>query len=271
MIYNRKNIKLGLLFLLVALIVAACGPAGPGDEFMTTDSGLRYKINEAGDGPKPETGEVVSVHYTGYLDDGTEFDSSVGSEPFTFALGRGLVIPGWDEGIALLSVGDKATLVIPPELAYGAAGAGGGIIPPDATLTFDVELLEIKAGSPASPTDISEDDYTTTESGLQYFDMTEGDGTVAETGKVVSVHYTGWLTDGTKFDSSLDRGTPFTFQLGAGSVIAGWDEGVVGMKVGGSRQLLIPADLAYGETGAGGGAIPPGASLLFEIELLDVQ
>lgn len=270
MIYIKKNIKLGLLFLFVALIVAACGPAS-GDGYMTTDSGLQYKINEAGDGPKPEPGEVVVVHYTGFLEDGTEFDSSVGSEPFSFALGQGLVIPGWDEGIALLNVGDKATLILPPELGYGAQGAGGGIIPPDATLTFEVELIDIKPGSPEAPSEVSADDYTTTESGLQYIDLVEGDGDVAESGQQVSVHYTGWLTDGTKFDSSLDRGSPFNFQLGAGSVIAGWDEGVAGMKVGGSRQLLIPSDLAYGETGAGGGIIPPGASLIFEVELLAVQ
>jgi FKBP-type peptidyl-prolyl cis-trans isomerase len=101
--------------------------------------------------------------------------------------------------------------------------------------------------------------------------MVEGDGPEAETGQQVTVHYTGWLLDGTKFDSSLDRGAPFSFLLGSGGVIAGWDEGVAGMKVGGSRQLLIPADLAYGETGAGGGAIPPGATLLFEVELLEIQ
>jgi peptidylprolyl isomerase len=269
-IHIQKNIKLGLLFMLVALIVAACGPAS-GDGFMTTDSGLEYKINEEGDGRKPEPGEIVSVHYTGFLEDGTEFDSSVGRDPFSFPLGQGMVIPGWDEGIALLNVGDKATLIIPPELAYGSQGAGGGIIPPDATLTFDVELVDISEGSPDSPEEVSEGDYTTTDTGLEYYEVVEGEGPEALPGQQVSVHYTGWLEDGTKFDSSLDRGSPFVFQLGAGSVIAGWDEGVAGMKVGGVRQLRIPSDLGYGDAGAGGGAIPPGATLIFDVELLDVQ
>lgn len=100
-------------------------------------------------------------------------------------------------------------------------------------------------------------------------DLEVGTGAEAKTGDSVKVHYTGTLTDGTKFDSSLDRGTPFEFTLGAGDVIKGWDQGVVGMKVGGKRQLTIPPDLAYGERGAGG-IIPPNATLIFEIELLEV-
>jgi len=93
---------------------------------------------------------------------------------------------------------------------------------------------------------------------------------VAETGKTVKVHYTGTLTDGTKFDSSLDRGEPFSFQLGAGQVIRGWDEGVKGMRVGGKRKLTIPPDMGYGAAGAPP-KIPPNATLMFEIELLEVQ
>lgn len=101
-------------------------------------------------------------------------------------------------------------------------------------------------------------------------DLLVGTGDEAVSGKKVTVHYTGTLTDGTKFDSSLDRGTPFTFNLGAGEVIKGWDQGVAGMKVGGKRKLTIPPSLAYGETGAGD-AIPPNATLIFEVELLKVE
>ena len=107
----------------------------------------------------------------------------------------------------------------------------------------------------------------TTPSGLQYTDLTVGAGDPAQPGSTVSVHYTGWLLDGTKFDSSVDRATPFEFVLGRGMVIAGWDEGVSTMNIGGKRELIIPPNLAYGDRGAGG-VIPPGATLKFEVELL---
>ena len=109
----------------------------------------------------------------------------------------------------------------------------------------------------------------TTASGLIIEDLTVGDGAEAKAGQYVSVHYTGWLTDGTKFDSSKDRNDPFEFGLGARQVISGWDEGVQGMKVGGTRVLTIPAALGYGARGAGG-VIPPNATLVFEVELLAV-
>lgn len=110
----------------------------------------------------------------------------------------------------------------------------------------------------------------TTDSGLQYDDLQEGTGTAAKSGDSVEVHYTGWLKDGTKFDSSHDRHSPFVFPLGAGRVIKGWDEGVAGMKPGGKRKLIIPADLGYGSRGAGS-AIPPNAELTFEVELLKIK
>ena len=110
----------------------------------------------------------------------------------------------------------------------------------------------------------------TTSTGLKYVDLKVGEGPEAAPGQTVEVHYTGWLENGTKFDSSLDRQEPFTFRLGAGEVIDGWDQGVAGMKVGGKRKLTIPPDLGYGDQGAGG-AIPPGATLIFEVELLGVQ
>jgi FKBP-type peptidyl-prolyl cis-trans isomerase len=114
-------------------------------------------------------------------------------------------------------------------------------------------------------------DGVKTESGLQYWDITEGTGKVAKEGDGVRVHYTGWLTTGKKFDSSVDAGRPFTFVLGNGEVIKGWDEGVAGMKVGGKRQLRIPADLGYGENGTPDGTIPPNSTLIFDVRLLSVQ
>jgi FKBP-type peptidyl-prolyl cis-trans isomerase len=111
---------------------------------------------------------------------------------------------------------------------------------------------------------------TKTADGLEYWDIKVGTGATAAAGQSVKVHYTGWLTNGKKFDSSVDRGDPFTFNLGAGQVIKGWDEGVAGMKVGGKRQLRIPSDLAYGPNGRPP-VIPPSATLIFDVELLGVQ
>ena len=113
-------------------------------------------------------------------------------------------------------------------------------------------------------------ELTTTESGLQYRDLVVGTGEEARIGATAVVHYTGWLEDGTKFDSSVDRGVPFEFVIGRGQVIKGWDEGVGSMNVGGKRELIIPPDLAYGDRGAGS-AIPPGATLKFEVELIELR
>ncbi len=121
-------------------------------------------------------------------------------------------------------------------------------------------------GPPAVP-----GDPVTTGSGLQYIDIVQGSGDSPEPTQTVVVNYTGWLEDGTKFDSSLDRGTPFSFQIGVGRVIPGWDEGLATMQVGGKRRLIIPPGLGYGDTGTGGGLIPPNATLIFDVELLEVR
>lgn len=124
------------------------------------------------------------------------------------------------------------------------------------------------ASPPALPQDVAASDYQTTQSGLQIYDFSEGSGEMAETGDRVTVNYTGWLrSDSTRFDSSIGRG-PFEFQIG-GRVIDGWNEGVQGMQVGGERQLVIPPELAYGASGTG--PIPPNATLIFEIEMLEIQ
>jgi FKBP-type peptidyl-prolyl cis-trans isomerase FkpA len=138
-------------------------------------------------------------------------------------------------------------------------------------LTVIVALAAIACSQPAaSQPSTSAAKEITMADGLKVTDDQVGTGAEAQPGKTVSVHYTGWLLDGTKFDSSRDRNQPFSFPLGGGQVIKGWDEGVAGMKVGGKRTLVIPPDLGYGARGAGG-VIPPNATLKFEVELLSVN
>jgi len=137
-----------------------------------------------------------------------------------------------------------------------------------------VLALAILAAMPLERSDAATNQVIEMPNGLKYTDTKAGDGATAASGNKVSVHYTGWLYNngakGAKFDSSVDRGQPFQFTLGAHQVIAGWDEGVVGMKVGGKRTLIIPPELGYGARGAGG-VIPPNATLMFDVELLGVQ
>lgn len=218
----------------------------------TTASGLRYEEIEVGTGPLPQRGQIVQVHYTGRLTNGKKFDSSYDrGEPIEFKLGVGQVIKGWDEGLSTMRVGGKRKLMIPPDLGYGTRGVGN-VIPPNAELVFDVHLVGIRGTE------------------LQITEIEEGTGAQPRMGETVQVHYTGWLANGTKFDSSYDRGEPLEFILGVGQVIAGWDQGIATMKVGGKRKLTIPPELAYGKQGYPG-VIPPNAVLTFEVHLVGVR
>ena len=167
----------------------------------------------------------------------------------------------------------RKTVLIPAILALLALATG-----PDAMAQDNPSVVATPNTTPsaaASPTPAAKKkkagaDVITTPSGLKYQVLKRGQGSFAMKGETVSVHYTGWLTNGTKFDSSVDRGQPFQFTLGAGQVIQGWDIGVTGMRVGEKRKLTIPADLGYGAQGAGG-VIPPNATLIFDVELLGIS
>ena len=219
-------------------------------------SDLKIEELKVGTGAEAKAGDEVRVHYTGWLTDGTKFDSSVDrGQPFSFTLGVGMVIKGWDEGVAGMKVGGKRKLTIPAHLGYGARSAGR-VIPPNATLVFEVELLGITE-VPA-------------EGELVIEEVLEGKGEAAANGRTVRVHYRGCLEDGTVFDSSYERGDPIEFPLGAGMVIAGWEQGLQGLKVGGNRKLRIPYNLGYGAQGYPG-VIPPYATLIFDVELVGLD
>jgi peptidylprolyl isomerase len=228
------------------------------------------EIFEEGEGDEAKDGWEVAVHYTGWLVNGFEFDSSFKREkPIDLELGTGRVIKGWEMGLIGIKKGGKRRLTIPAELGYQDRGKGP--IPPDSTLVFIVEAVELRAPLP----DPKGDDTYTGEpktkkeiKGVQILTFTEGSGEGAKAGDLVSLHYTGRLDDGTVFDSSITRKAPFKFQLGKGQVIAGWDIGIEGMKVGETRKLVIPADKGYGERASG--KIPPNSNLTFQVEMMRI-
>ncbi len=260
-------------------------------------NGMIMEDIKIGAGPRPKQGARVTVNYTGWLKNGTIFDSShlPGRTPFKFNLGQHQVIAGWDIGVATMRQGGIRQLVIPAKLAYGADGMPP-TIPPDATLTFRVHLLNA-GGSPAAPANTPAAATPTASpaaapapakpltlkpstkfvdtkklaDGLLIEDVQIGNGPVPQPGDNVTVNYTGWLANGKIFDSShLPGRTPFQFNLGRQQVIPGWDIGVATMHQGGIRQLVIPAKLAYGADGMPP-TIPPDATLTFRIHLLVVS
>jgi peptidylprolyl isomerase len=245
-------------------IPAPADVAAPPADALKTESGLAYKVLSAGTGDDmPSEQSTVEVHYTGWTTDGEMFDSSVVRGRTTkFPLNR--VISGWTEGLQLMKRGEKTRFWIPEELAYqGRPGAPAGM------LVFDVELVEFNTppAPPEAPADVAAPpaDATTTSSGLAYTVLKSGEaGDHPGPEARVSVHYTGWTTDGKMFDSSVSRGQPATFPLNR--VIAGWTEGLQLMVPGDSYRFWIPEELAYKGTPG-----KPAGMLVFDVELLEIK
>lgn len=243
-----------------------------------TESGIWYVISETGSEDKPNEKSKVKAHYTGTLMDSTKFDSSYDrGQPLDFALGQ--VIKGWQEAIKMLGKGGKGTFYIPSGLAYGERGAGASI-PANAVLKFDIELVDFE--QILTVEERAEKDQETIKkyladnnieaqklpSGIWYVMTEDGEGNKPSVNATVTAHYSGRLLDGKKFDSSYDRGQPFTTTLN--QVIVGWKEAIPTLKKGGKGTFYIPSGLAYGESGAGA-SIPANAVLIFDIELVDFQ
>lgn len=215
------------------------------------NGGLKITDVKVGTGMAAQAGDQLSMDYTGTLMNGTVFDSSKGRTPFQFTLGIGQVIKGWDRGVAGMKVGGKRILVIPGDLAYGAAGSPPKI-GPNATLKF---VIELKGLVPQR---------------VEKQILKEGHGAPIEAGDTITIHYKVMLKDGKKIESSYDTGAPKTVHLGQPDIIKGFTIGLLGMKQGEKRRVTIPYKLAFGEEGRPP-AVPPKSDLVFEIELMSVQ
>jgi len=230
----------------------------PPADAQKTASGLASKVITPGKGKThPGPTDIVTVHYTGWKTDGSMFDSSVlRGKPASFPLNR--VIAGWTEGVQLMVEGEKRRFWIPEALAYK------GVREPKGMLVFDVELISIASVSAPADVKAPPADAKKTPSGLAYKVLTPGTGgRHPSASSTVTVHYTGWTTDGKMFDSSVARGMPISF--GLGDVIKGWTEGVQLMVTGEKARFWIPQDLAYK------GTQPPYGMLVFDIELIDFK
>ena len=238
-------------------------------EVVTLESGLKYMDDSLGTGREAKAGDLVSIHFKGWMipkDSSTELytdwsidsskkmlslgDSKVRNQPIKFVLNSNSFIKGSDEGIIGMKTGGVRTIIIPSNLAYGETGIG--FIPPNT----DLKVVESTL-------------FKTTESGLKYAIISEGDGPPVEAGKVVTVNYSGYLTDGTLFDSSVERDEPIQFVVGQGQVIPGWDEGMQLLKKGDKARLVVPPQLGYGEMELE--KIPKNSTLIFDVEVIDIK
>ena len=261
-----------------------------------TPSGIYFMEQAAGKGIKIDSGCQVKVQFKVSTIDGKEiFSSYTRQEPISFQFGKRFDTPGLEEAISKMTKGGKAKVIVPSKMAFGEQGRGT-VVAPYSTLLYEVEVIDVmsKAAYDKEQADKKKQDDAKklsakkdetgnlqkylkekkitakpTASGLYFIEKVKGTGVQAGNGKKVTVHYTGTLLDGKKFDSSLDRGKPFEFTIGQGQVIKGWDEGISMMKKGGKATIIVPSSIGYGERDMG--QIPPYSTLVFDVELLDVK
>lgn len=270
-----------LIAVLGLIIITSCGNK---QDMVKTESGLTYVDNKAGEGREVKDGDLVNIHfiiwrlgdstdiYGDWQNDTTKNEFKVGSsyegdQQMKYVVGSDQFVKGSDEGFIGMKAGGKRTMVIPASNAYGDEGFGP--IPPNSSIKIMVEVFEVKDPIVAKMWDVDSTLFKQTESGLKYAIIEEGSGPDVQQGKVTSVHYSGFLSDGTKFDSSVEREEPLTLIVGMGQVIPGWDEGLQLLKQGSKARFIIPPQLAYGERDLG--VIPPNSTLIFDVEVVEVK
>jgi FKBP-type peptidyl-prolyl cis-trans isomerase len=286
-------------------LAAGCTAEAVGEKKVTA-SGTSYVDLKEGDGPAAQFNDILLFTSTGRLADGQEFEKHDRTNPAHLRLGFRQPVVGLDEAMEGMKVGGKRKIWVPARAGFGPKGVPKKV-PPNSDLVFEVELIKISSAEqikadvekerakkqeeadkvqkaaaaelnkPVSGKDIpkGEQKEVTTASGLKYVDERVGDGREATPGNYVTVLYVGKLANGKQFDANLRRNRPFNFALGQGKVIKGWDEGLVGMRAGGKRRLIVPPELGYGDQAikgpTGEDSIPANSTLIFDVELLRVQ
>lgn len=270
-----------IVFVLLVLGFIGCNKNGNVTEL---SSGVNFQNDSLGTGREAKLGDLVSVHFRAWVikdstklfedwsKDSTRQASTIGSsidfgQPIKFKLGDSAFIKGVDEAIVGMKIGGMRTIIIPSNRAYGELGFGP--VPPNSSLKVVINLIDAKDPIIAKSWDIDSTKIVASKSGLRYVILQPGTGEKADSADLVTVHYTGFLTSGKIFDSSVERDEPFKFRLKLQPVIPGWEEGIRLLGKGGKAKLIIPPALGYGSVPVG--SIPPNSTLIFDVEVLDVE
>ena len=270
-----------IVFVLLVLGFIGCGKDA---DVVKLASGVNYANDSLGTGREAKFGDLVSVHFRAWIikdstyiykdwsKDSTRQASTIGSsiemgQPVKFKLGDSAFIKGVDEAIVGMKLGGTRTIIIPSNRAYGEMGFGP--VPPNSSLKVVINLVNAKDPILAKSWGIDSTKIVTSKSGLKYVILQPGTAEKADSADLVTVHYTGFLTGGKIFDSSVERDEPFKFRLKLQPVIPGWEEGIKLLGKGGKAKLIIPPALGYGAVPVG--SIPPNSTLIFDVEVLDVE
>lgn len=271
--YKGINPNENLIFEIELLQIDKRKPINPyqikGIKAKKTKEGITYYPIKIGTGKKAEIGDNAYIHYTGYLTDGSIFDSSLKNEKTVrITVGGKHIFKGWSIALLQMNEGSKYRFFIPHNLAYAEKGYKN-IIPPKADLIMDIEIQKIVPQIKVKKWNAKEKDTLKTTSGLKYIIFQQGEGRNITDNCIVELHYSAYFTDGKLFDSSVKRQTPIKIPIGINAVIEGWDEAIKLMRKNAEYQFIIPSKLAYGKEGIHK-KIPPDTDLIFDIKIIDV-